>query len=433
MNKDFIVTSFKALPPEYHYELQQIRQEQAARSYYASNEIAVFWGMLLAILLLSFAFVMTMLMRSPVPEGIITSDWLGSLRYEAVLYHVLLIAIPLLFCFSLVELFTVWGKCELYNSSFGLIKRSGSRVEIYDYEMMKEAFLKDEKVTEKSISTRKVYAGTRLHVVMSSGIHEKFHFSDRERAREFYARLKELFGKKCADFSRFQLKNSWPFYSLAVSYCLISLLTGFVAVNAVLIPMHNQEVAVSAQAGVYTMQEGQNVITDRIEDLKRYLDNVPGGADRPLVMQKYKEAMQKRLLNHVYEMVRFQANEYSRNSQMSAYRTDIEYYNAFFNETILQDELELLFIHRYDEWLKHVREKKLFDKETERRSIIEWRAKAVENRVYALELAPRMTFYRIYFEDNEFQAEETLLEKPDGYSAWKQVFETGDPAAESSE
>ncbi|PKL48829.1 MAG: hypothetical protein CVV42_08485 [Candidatus Riflebacteria bacterium HGW-Riflebacteria-2] len=433
MNKDFIVTSFKALPADYREELQQIRKEQDAKIYYASNEIAVFWGLLLALLLLSFAFVVTMMMRSPMPEGLINHSWLGNIGYEIVLYNLLVIAIPILFVLSLLEFFAVWGKCELYNSSFGLINRVGRRVEIYDYEKMKEAFLKDEKVTENTAAKRKVYAGTRLHVEMSSGIQKKFHFNDRKLACDFYERLKEQFGKKCADLSRVQPKGTLHFFPLAVSYCLVSLLAGFVVVNAMLVPMHNYGVTASAQAGVYEIRDGQNVLTDKLDDLKAYLDNVPDGADRPQVMQKYQESLQKQLLKHVYDMVRFQASEYLRNSQMSAYRADIEQYNSFFSENILQDELELLYFHRYEEWLALVRKKKVFDKSTERQSINEWRQKGAENKFHALELAHKMTFYRIYFEDNEFQTEETLLDYPGDYEAWKKAYETGEVIAESDE
>jgi len=433
MNKDFIITSFKALPADYREELLQIRQEHAAKSYYASNEIAIFWGLMLFLLLLSFAFIVTMMMRTPIPEGLINHGWYGNLRYELVLYNLLVIAIPILFVLSLVEFFTVWGRCELYNSSFGLINRCGRRVEIYDYEKMKKAFLKDEKVTENTAAKSKVYAGTRLHVEMSSGIYKKFHFNDREPAREFYELLKERFGKRCADLSRVQAKICLHFYLQAVFFCLISLLAGFVVVNALLIPMHNHGVTASAQSTLYMTRDGQNVITDNLTYLKAYLDNVPDGQERPVVMQKYQEALQKRLNEHVYDLVRFQTSEYSRNSEMSAYRRNIGHYNEFFKENIRQDELELLFFHRYDEWLAHVRAKKMFDKETQRRSIIEWRARAVENKFYSVELEHKMKFYRIYFEDNEFQKEEALLENPKGYDVWKKAVETGNIEAESGE
>ncbi len=148
-------------------------------------------------------------------------------------------------------------------------------------------------------------------------------------------------------------------------------------------------------------------------------------------MQKFREVMQKLLLEHAYDLVRFKESEYSRNNQMHEYRRAIEDYNAYLGDSILQDELELLLFHRYGEWLAHIRSKRVFDKTSEEGTIAEFRNKAAEQSVYLPMLHQKLVFYRVYFEDSRFEAEEKLLDYPANYDAWKRFNETGSVRAES--
>ena len=434
MTKESASTRYELLPYEYSNELQHLRQEDNASSYYAGYNPALLPGFCFFVTLLFLAFILVMCERSPDPVGLINYGWLGNIMAaEQILYVTLAVAAIMLILFLLYEIYRVWGKSEFFNTSFGLVQRSGSRVEISDYEQMVSARLSSETASDPDRRHKRVDAGSVLTVKMASGRSFSLKFGSNSRPGDFLAGVKERFGKKCADLSIIKAVTVMPSYVMLPVYTAVSVAVGMIVVNAVLVPMHNHYVRESAANGIFEIKDGQTVLTADKNALKAYLDIFPAGSEKERVQQKYREVIHRLLREHAYDLVRFRDSEYLRNSKMYEYRSDIESYNSYFREAILQDELELMFFHTYDQWLALVRAKNFADKAAERLALMELRDHVADSKAHWLALYNKMAFYRIYFEDNEFKAEEEMLGSSNSHEQWKNAFMSGNMPAEVKE
>jgi hypothetical protein len=146
-------------------------------------------------------------------------------------------------------------------------------------------------------------------------------------------------------------------------------------------------------------------------------------------LQKYKAVRKSELEKLAWDLVRFEGNEVLQNDYLYKYRRAIFLYNEYFKENFLQDEYNLLIKNKYDEWLELRRSKNVADQQAARNDILDYREKAMEQSGYGPFLQSKMSFYRIYFVDDEFAEEEELLAPLGGYEQWK-AFREGKLNAE---
>ncbi len=285
MSSDCFVTNYKLLPAELHCELQHIRKERDPKQYFANYSHAIMLIICLVLIVLLFGFIMIMIDRTGSPAGLINYGWLANLQVEIAAYTVLIIALPLLFLLLLIELFSVWGKCELFNSSFGLVRRTGSRVEFYDYGQMEKVDLSHKSATEDEPARNKKYAGSVINVITSAGKRVRFDFNNRQKADAFYSGIKERFGRTGTDPGNIAQANPWPFALNMVVYPLISMLFGAAVVNTILIPAHNADVIESSKSNILISRDGETVVTEPPQGLSgqcsRRRRQRPGSAEVP--------------------------------------------------------------------------------------------------------------------------------------------------------
>jgi len=430
MENGYLPTRLELLPEDHRQELQKLRQGRNPQEYHVGGHQAFLPGFLLVIVTLAFLFILAMLERTQAPSGMVSVDLLLNGIGEFVLYVILAIALAMLFVFLLIEVYRVWGRCEYFNTSFGLVKRSGRQLEILDYEKMLSAGLANKTIKDPDRKYGTTSAGSIMAIKLESGRNIYFDFSKRSLAGHFLDGVKERFGKRGADLTCVKPVSSLPSWAAVFIYTGISLAFGLILVKALYIPAHNMLVRDQIENNIFEMRDGELVLTDIKEALRAYLDFISDGTDRDAVAGQYRTVMLESIRKKAMALVCAHDSEYTRNSIMYEYRCLIEEYNSFFKEPVCQDELDILFFHRYAEWLALIRNKGIFDKSAERQRIIELRAKVAASKVHWHELLSLMFFYRVHFDDSEFKSEEDILSSSQGFEAWKNAFMPASATAE---
>jgi len=431
MENGYLPTRLELLPEDHRQELQKLRQGRNPQEYHVGGHQALLPGFLLVIVTLAFLFILAMLERTQTPSGMVSVDLLANGIGEFVLYVILAIALAMLFVFLIIEICRVWGRCEYFNTSFGLVKARGRQLEILDYEKILSAGLTNKTIKDPDRKYGTTSAGSIMTIKLESGRNVDFDFSKRSLAGHFLDGVKERSGKRGADLTCVKPASSLPSWAAVIIYTGISLAFGLIVVKTLFIPAHNMLVRERIENNIFEMRSGERVLTDVKEALRDYLDYIPDGAARGEVEIHYKKVMLDRIRRKAMALVCAKDSEYMRNSRMYEYRVAIEEYNNFFKEPVRQDELEVLFFHRYNEWLALIRKQGLFDKSAERQTIVELRDQVVASKVHWNELISLLYFYRVYFDDSEFKSEEDILSSSQGFEAWKSAFMPASATAEA--
>jgi hypothetical protein len=426
VRESIIETKFKNLPDKYKQELLQLKKERNKKTYLAKWTYVLVLFCFLILLVLSSGFSVYMLQKTPGPSAPIEGGIIANFFREYMLTTLAAMSSPILCVILFLDLVFAIGKTDYFVASFALIKRLGSRLTLYNYSEIRNMRLVRRKIRRNN---RYDYGGIDLIITLNNGAITSFSFFKRDDAMAFLTSIRERIENAHEDLSIIPRKSFLPLPIVFFGYLLFSILVPACIINCVLIPFHNNELIEITKNNIFLTRDGKTVLTDKTRKLKNYLDFLPNGEHRTKVLQKYKAVRKSELEKLAWDLVRFEGNEVLQNDYLYKYRRAIFLYNEYFKENFLQDEYNLLIKNKYDEWLELRRSKNVADQQAARNDILDYREKAMEQSGYGPFLKSKMSFYRIYFVDDEFAEEEELLAPLGGYEQWK-AFREGKLNAE---
>lgn len=426
----YLRTRLEHLPEEFRQELQKLCKERNPAKYYVGGHQAFMPIFLLGLIVMAFLYILVMLSQTHMPMGVCEVDLFLNNATEYLLYLIMAVALAMLIVFMLIDIYRVWGRRALFHTSFGLVRQRGRQIEIFAYDKIKSMSMKGVKVRDPEHFQGKRYAGSIFAVKMDSGRNFYFDINNRAAANAFKEAAYERLGKIGADISGIKRTNSISSLITVPVYTILSLLFGMIVVRFLFLLPYNERERERIKRDVYQMRDGELVLHDNKDVLRAYLDTFPEGEERDAVLRQYKEVLLKNIRQKSRILVVSRDREASRNSNIYAYRSAIKAYNDYFKEAILQDELDLLYFDTFDQWFALLHEKGAFDKNAERQSILDLREKVAEKKDHWLNLYQAMTFYRMYFDDTEFQTEEEMLSMAKDDEEWRRAYLSGSVSAE---